>query len=160
MSKDAFRRGKGRFIRTVRVSDLKAIWEIEQVCFGPEVRFSFESFVEMALSHEYSGIVAEADGKVVAFAFLHLPKDAPRCTLVTVNVLPDYRREGMGRSLVRHLNDISRGLKKRYVELQVSVENEPALALYHSIGFEKVTLEKNFYPDGQDAWVMEKKLNE
>ena len=42
--------------------------------------------------------------------------------------------------------------------LEVRVTNEPAIALYKKLGFEITRTINGYYSDGEDAYVMTKKL--
>jgi len=49
-------------------------------------------------------------------------------------------------------------LRKEKVEriiLEVSEKNTPALRLYEKVGFKRVGMRKNYYPDGSNALLME-----
>ena len=49
-------------------------------------------------------------------------------------------------------------LGKTSIHLEVSVENERAIALYKHLGFEIKETIKTYYHSGDDAYVMEKDL--
>jgi ribosomal-protein-alanine N-acetyltransferase len=40
----------------------------------------------------------------------------------------------------------------------VRVSNEPAKSLYQKQGYKEVTVRKRYYPDGEDALIMQKNL--
>ncbi len=42
--------------------------------------------------------------------------------------------------------------------LEVRVGNAAAIALYRAFAFEQVTIRKRYYPDGEDALVMHRRL--
>jgi ribosomal-protein-alanine N-acetyltransferase len=44
------------------------------------------------------------------------------------------------------------------VYLEVRVSNKEAISLYKKLGFEEVRIVKEYYRDGEDAYVMVKKL--
>ncbi len=76
--------------------------------------------------------------------------------IVTFCVDPRYRREGRGKRLLR---EIIKSAQKDKCEifLEVAEENHGAQNLYSSLGFEKISIRKNYYklPDGpQDAIIM------
>lgn len=68
-------------------------------------------------------------------------------------VLPDCRGQGIGKLLLsRLLEEVMCDQCTSYLE--VKAKNEPAVALYMKLGFEKAGLRKKFYPDGSDALIM------
>lgn len=68
--------------------------------------------------------------------------------ILTLAVHPDFRRRGIGKSLVRSVQG------KGKVFLEVAVCNTPALALYVQCGFVKAGLRRGYYRDGSDAQVL------
>ena len=65
-----------------------------------------------------------------------------RATLWGLYVQPDARRKGWAQRLVGELLDRARDMRGlEQVELGVSVDNGPALALYSSLGFQKMGCE-------------------
>jgi ribosomal protein S18 acetylase RimI-like enzyme len=62
-----------------------------------------------------------------------------------VAVLPEYRRRGIARALVRHALGTIRGEGGRKIYLQVDAVNESALRMYREIGFEEI--------GGRIAWL-------
>ncbi|MGD1852288.1 MAG: GNAT family N-acetyltransferase [Cyanophyceae cyanobacterium] len=51
-------------------------------------------------------------------------------------VLPDYRRRGIGRSLLKHLEMEAQSMGATEISLQVYGHNAGAIALYQSLGYE------------------------
>ena len=49
-----------------------------------------------------------------------------------------------------------RGAARAYLEVRVS--NAAAIALYESRGYRKLHVRKRYYPDGEDAYAMSKRL--
>ncbi|MQR98049.1 GNAT family N-acetyltransferase [Gluconobacter aidae] len=68
--------------------------------------------------------------------------------ILTLAVHPDFRRRGIGKSLVQNV------LGKGKVFLEVSVCNIQAAALYEKCGFVKAGLRRGYYRDGSDAQVL------
>ncbi len=52
-----------------------------------------------------------------------------------IYVKPAYRRQGIGRSLMRVAEDQARANGDRQIGLQVFVSNQPAIALYQRLGY-------------------------
>lgn len=73
--------------------------------------------------------------------------------ILTLAVLPESRRSGVGAGLVQAALAFARRNGCRTVFLEVAEDNEPGKALYRRIGFQRVGLRPNYYegPDGQVA---------
>lgn len=84
-------------------------------------------------------LVAEVDGAVVGLAGLHISQGLRTRHLATVGINVDapWQGKGIGRKLLEQLLDIADNwLMLIRVELTVFAENEKAIALYKSLGFE------------------------
>ncbi|ADL18683.1 N-terminal acetyltransferase [Acidilobus saccharovorans 345-15] len=79
--------------------------------------------------------------------------------VISIAVLAEYRRKGVGSALMQEAINV---LKSKYdvdaIYLEVRVSNTPAINLYEKFGFEKVRIIKGYYRDGEDAYVMVKRL--
>lgn len=80
-------------------------------------------------------LVAIVDGAPVGLANLGLR--GTRSWLGGVGVIPSRRGEGIGELLTRGLLDRAKAAGARKMELEVIVENHPAIALYEKLGFER-----------------------
>jgi ribosomal-protein-alanine acetyltransferase len=110
-----------------------------------------------ALAAGYSAQVGERDGRIVAFGVMMLaPGEAQ---LLNLSVVPDARREGLGRELLgRFLADAMR-MGASQVFLEVRVGNTAGIALYEREGFVRVARRASYYPPSssgqrEDALVM------
>ncbi|MGH9686093.1 MAG: GNAT family N-acetyltransferase, partial [Candidatus Acidiferrales bacterium] len=78
--------------------------------------------------------------------------------IITMDVLSNYRRHGIGSMLLieaeRRL--ISAGV--RQVGLETATNNSPAIAFWQKHGYRKSGVRKNYYPGGRDAYTMAKRL--
>ncbi len=81
--------------------------------------------------------------------------------LVSIAVLKEYRGRGIGSALLR---ETIRAVREEYgaeaIYLEVRVSNYPAIRLYEKFGFRKVRIIRGYYRDGEDAYVMVKRLAE
>ena len=76
---------------------------------------------------------------------------------VSVTVGRAFWRLGIGRKAMEALIAFAKGCGLEVLQLEVRSDNVPAIALYESLGFEKLGLYKNFMKvNGQacDAWYM------
>jgi len=73
--------------------------------------------------------------------------------ILTLAVVPQSRRGGVGRALVREAATHAQGLGAGTLFLEVAKDNEAAQKLYSGLGFKPVGLRKAYF-DGKDAQVM------
>lgn len=139
-------------IRRMRAPDAPAVAEVEAACFAqPWTLKDFEH--EMRGNPVARYLVAEKDGRVVGFAGAHIILDEGHIT--NVAVLPEVRGQGLGRLLLRGLLQYAANLGARYLTLEVRESNAPAISLYQSFGFIKVSVRRRYYADnGEDALLM------
>jgi ribosomal-protein-alanine N-acetyltransferase len=75
--------------------------------------------------------------------------------VTTVAVHPDWRRQGIGRSLMLHLMTSALDDGMVYVTLEVRVSNAPARQLYRQLGFREAGSRRGYYADnGEDALIL------
>ncbi len=87
------------------------------------------------------GYVWRVNQRVVGNVSLYQGGAHPRLgrgwLIANVAVHPDYRRRGIARTLMEATLSLANQLRGRWVSLQVEADNEPAIALYHSLNFEQ-----------------------
>jgi [ribosomal protein S18]-alanine N-acetyltransferase len=69
----------------------------------------------------------------------------PECEILTVATAPSARRKGIGRGLLQHMLGKVRQAGAEDIHLEVATDNEAAIGLYHSLGFQKAGLRKAYY---------------
>lgn len=101
----------------------------------------------------YRDLTSIGPDPVVGYAGLWF--DGEVSQIMTVGVAAEHRGYGAGRLLIEALIDRSRELGAAAVLLEVAVNNEAALHLYGSLGFEQVGLRRRYYQPGDvDAYTM------
>jgi ribosomal protein S18 acetylase RimI-like enzyme len=83
-------------------------------------------------------VVRSTDGDFIAFVTWWVDDNSKTAVLEPVACLPEYRRRGIAkRALLHGLNELKRrGIKYAYVG--TSIDNDEALPLYRSVGFQKI----------------------
>lgn len=110
-----------------------------------------------AVAAGYSAQVGEREGRIVVFGVMMLaPGEAQ---VLNLSVVPDARREGLGRALLERFRDDALRCGAEQMFLEVRVSNAPAIALYASAGFTPVARRLAYYPavrgaPAEDALVM------
>jgi len=140
-------------IRRGRLGDLKAILSIERAAFG---RHALEpSTLFWLLLRRWPGfLIAEVSHHLAGYVITRLSPwrwGRRRGGITSLAVHPFHLRQGIGRSLMQTALEFLREARVKVVELEVSVENAPALALYRSLGFVSRETLPNYYGRGKDG---------
>ena len=78
----------------------------------------------------------------------------PEARLMTIAILPEFRRKGYGKTLLGALLRAAADAGCGYMELECRRNNLPARQMYETHGFIKVGVSKGYYTDtGEDAFV-------
>ncbi len=78
--------------------------------------------------------------------------------LTAIAVHPKYRRQGLGKSILKNLLNQAKLKGVIKATLEVSNTNDAAKALYKSMGFTTKGERKSYYQDGSDALLQWKDL--
>lgn len=115
-----------------------------------------------SLAGGYSTCVGEREYRILAYGVLMLaPGEAQ---ILNLSVVPDSRRQGLGRALLRRFVDDAVRSGAGQIFLEVRLSNVAAIGLYESEGFARVARRERYYPataqDGarEDALVMRRAL--
>lgn len=109
-----------------------------------------EEFLQARLDNNESIIfVAFWDGNPAGFTQLYPTYSSVRVVknwiLNDLFVENNYRKKGIGESLIKTAMDFARDNGSKYVELSTATDNFNAQALYEKIGFRKIGPEPGFY---------------
>lgn len=74
--------------------------------------------------------------------------------VVSVAVLPEHRRKGIGKALVEEAMNGVKIKKSDELYLEVRCSNREAIGLYEKLGFVIKQRLKAYYRDGEDAYLM------
>ena len=147
--------------RPMREADLASVAALEaQIHAAPWTIGNFRD----ALAAGYAARVGERDGRIVAYGVLMLgPGEAQ---ILNLSVVPEARRQGIGRELLRYFVDDARWLHAGQIFLEVRASNVAAIALYETEGFTPVARRLGYYPGvgvdapREDALVMRRALRD
>ena len=135
-------------------ADAERCAELESQLFDgddPWPAVAFER--ELASAHNHY-VGARTGGLLVGYAGIsRLGRKPPfEYEVHTIGVDPVYQGHGIGRRLLDELLTFARD---GVVYLEVRTDNEPAIALYRSVGFAQIGVRKRYYRiSGADAYTM------
>lgn len=142
-------------IRHAVLTDLGALTEVESACFSGDAWSP--ALVESELSGGTRSVLLACDDTgVLGYGSVGVVEDV--ADLQRIAILPDARRQGLGRELLEELLAKAAGLGATRILLEVAAANEPAIGLYESFGFASISRRRGYYADGSDALVMERAL--
>ena len=152
-------------LRCFQPRDLDAVIRINMTCL-PESYTPF-FYLQHYKNFPKAFYVAEVDGRVVGYVMSRVERGlsnhkplsvVKKGHIVSIAVLPEYRRRGIGRALMTHSLEGLREYGAEECYLEVRVSNTAAINLYKSLGFEMVRVVKRYYLDGEDAYIMSRRL--
>jgi len=152
-------------IRRFSPQDIDAVTEINKLCLPENYSASF--FLDIHKSFPEAFLMAEASGKTVGYIMCRIDhgfsdfrkfKLTKKGHIVSVAVIPEYRRLGVGTSLVVNAMKAVSNSEADECFLEVRVTNQNAINLYRKLGFNIARRASNYYFDGEDAYVMSRML--
>ena len=133
------------------------IAELEKVSFS--VPWSEDGLRSELANDTAHFLVASCENKVLGYIGVH--EICGEAYITNVAVLPEYRRLGIGETLI---DAATNGAKERncdFISLEVRISNVPAIELYKKEGYNIVGQRKNFYSNPtEDAYIMTRYLKE
>lgn len=138
-------------IRQFKTEDLSAISELEQLSFKDPFPSYFLS--QLAEANPSTFLVALMRDKIVGYAVIDRWPDQEH--LVSIAVLPESRKKGVGQALLSHLIE---KIEAGSLKLEVRRSNMAAIELYRKNGFARTGIAHSYYTDGEDAIQMEKTI--
>ncbi|WP_245526386.1 ribosomal protein S18-alanine N-acetyltransferase [Desulfurococcus mucosus] len=156
----------GYSIRNATSSDIDRVIEINMVALPEHYPRGF--FEELYEDYGKAFYVAEApSGEVVGYIMTRVEWKpgffhrflARSGHVVSIAVLSEHRGKSLGYALMAHaMRSMYYEYKCNETYLEVRVSNTPAISLYEKLGYSKVKVEKGYYLDGEDAYVMAREL--
>ncbi|AJJ10587.1 ribosomal-protein-alanine acetyltransferase [Yersinia rohdei] len=133
-------------------ADLAAAYQIEQASHA----FPWtEKTLASNQGERYLNYKLSVEEHMVGFAITQIVVD--EATLFNLAIDPKYQRQGYGRLLLEHVIEQLAARNIFTLWLEVRASNARAIALYESLGFNEVSVRRNYYPSAngrEDAIMM------
>ena len=154
-------------IRQFKEDDLDQVISINRECLPENYDRMF--FIELYKRFPQLFLVAEVNGRVAGYALCRMELGFPdlgslgfltkKGHIVSIAVLDEHRREGIGTRLMKQVINImvENGAGECYLEVRVT--NRGAIQMYEKLGFITNKRAPGYYRDGEDAFVMSSKLS-
>ena len=152
-------------LRKFKPDDLQDVMRINRVCLPENYTDMF--FIDLHERFPETFIVAEEKGELVGYIMSRIEVGLSNFGLgglvrkghvVSLAVMPQARRKGVASALINAAMEGMCNYKAKQIYLEVRVTNEAGVNLYKKVGLEITRTIPGYYSDGEDAYVMSKKL--
>ena len=152
-------------IRKFKEDDLQSVIDINRETL-PE-NYTDYFFLDLFERFPETFIVAEEGDKIVGYIMSRVEVGLSNFGLgglirkghvVSIAVRLMARRKGVAQALINTALEGMRSYKAKQCYLEVRVTNDAGARLYKKLGFEITRTIHGYYSDGEDAYVMSKKL--
>ena len=152
-------------LRKAKEEDINGVIHVNGEALPEHYTLSFYNSVLTTNPNTF--LVIDFNGKIVGyhmgrieygFSLKGKPQFIKKGHVISIAVLPEHRRKGLGTALIQMALDEfwKNGCQVSFLEVRVS--NEPAIEIYKKIGYNITERTRGYYNDGEDAYVMEKRL--
>ncbi len=147
--------------RRYRPDDFEQLYSIEEVCFQPPFRFGRRLMKSLIGNPQSATWIAEETDRMSGFAIVEFALEPKHETayIQTIEVLPQFRRQGVALELLRLLEESAVAVGAALIWLHVDAENDAAIRLYRSQGYELKGRHENYYARSRAAEVYAKPLS-
>jgi len=152
-------------LRKFEPDDLQDVMHINRVCLPENYTDTF--FMDLHERFPEAFIVAEEDHELIGYIMSRIEVGLSNFGLgglirkghvVSIAVMPQDRRKGVATALINAAMAGMYNYKAKQIYLEVRVTNEAGVNLYKKLGLEVMRTISGYYSDGEDAYVMSKKL--
>lgn len=137
-------------IERMRWPDIAQVATLDRTCFGADA-WSEEFFWSQMAVPGNQFWVARSDDRILGYVGLAV--SGPQADILTLASDPEYRGRGLGGRLLDVALDAAGVAGVEAMYLDVRDDNEPAIHLYTTRGFETINRRAGYYA-GADALIM------
>ncbi|HEX5422615.1 MAG TPA: N-acetyltransferase [Candidatus Acidoferrales bacterium] len=158
-------------LRNYRADDFDTLHRIDQSCYSSEIAYSraelrrYLAFpgancIVAEILNNNAGISGQRQGPIesliVGFCIsIHRGAEAH---IITMDVLKEWRRHGVGSTLLGEIEERLARAGVNHVELETATDNAPGIAFWRKNGYRPCGVKRGYYPRGVDAYAMVKAL--
>lgn len=140
--------------------DFDDLYAIEEVCFQHPQRFTRRYMRQLIASRDSATWIAEQNSTLAGFAILEWAQqlDGVVAYIATIEVLPKFRKQGVGAELLRRLEGSANAEQAIAIWLHVDMENAAAIHLYERLGYSNSGRAEHYYARNRSAAIYIKHL--
>ncbi len=107
------------------------------------VEFRDEDLLHVILEPSAFTEVLEMDGKIIAYYSVDTRNDG--LFINSIQVMRAFQGQGLGREMMRRVEDLAKARKLRAIELWVQTTNRSAMEFYRHMGYRMISRQGNNY---------------
>ncbi len=142
-------------IRKAHSDDLDRVAEITKDSF-PDI-WTKLYFEKLYRQYSETFFVAEINREVVGYVLGYL-KSEKLGWVKAVAVSPDFRGQGIGNEMINFITHRLGEMGAENIGLRIRISNQASISFYRKLGFKIAGTDKSYFPNGEDAYILEKKL--
>ncbi|MEX0619001.1 MAG: GNAT family N-acetyltransferase/peptidase C39 family protein [Pseudohongiellaceae bacterium] len=150
-------KGKDVRIRRATASDWEALVRLEATTFDTD-RLSPRQMKTWLKRENCVFLVAVRDAEVLGYVLVLLHRGTRLSRVYSLAVHTNARGHGLGRRLLSRAEVLASQNGRLFMRLEVAVDNQPAVALYKSMGYVAFGTYQNYYEDHRPALRMQKRI--
>jgi ribosomal-protein-alanine N-acetyltransferase len=144
-----------------RNQNLAHFHTLDRICFPPDIAYSPDDLEYLLESSRcFNWVIEDGAGALIGFIIVErgTRRGGPRGHVITIDVAPEARRQGVGRMLLEAAERQFRKEGATLLLLEVAEDNLAAQAFYKKFGFLEIGRIPKYYAGRLAARVMEKAL--
>lgn len=142
-------------IREMTKDDLSQVMQIEEACFNAP--WTLSEYEYELLENPFSKLfVYEEEGIIAGMFDVWITFEIAQ--IANIATSPTFQRQGIGQKMMDELIAYCEEKACENITLEVRVSNEKAINFYQKNDFVICHVRKNYYEDGEDAYLMMKEL--
>ncbi|MCH8538100.1 MAG: GNAT family N-acetyltransferase/peptidase C39 family protein [Alkalimonas sp.] len=149
--------GSELLVRSAELADLTALLQLEQACFASD-RLSRRSFRHFILDKRSDIQLLVKHDAIVGYFLVLYRRGTSLARLYSLAVLPSERKQGYAQKLLNEAEAAARQRRCVFLRLEVRLDNQAAIQLYRSQGYQDFDVKHDFYEDHSDALCMQKRV--
>jgi ribosomal-protein-alanine N-acetyltransferase len=140
-------------------ADFESLYIIDQACYPRGIAYSRATLREFLQLPGADCLVARVDRNRSAIAgFIIAESEGDEARIITIDVLAEHRRAGVGTALLRTSEERLAASGVRRIELETATSNVAGVAFWERHGYRKFGILRGYYLGRLDAWKMRKTL--
>ncbi len=137
-------------------ADLSKVVDLENICF-PKGGWTLAQFRYELLENPFSNLLVFEENQAI-IGYIDWWITYEQAQLADIAVCPTNRKQGVGQQLLNKALQEAIEEECENMTLEVRISNKRAIQFYEKNGFITVNTRKNYYKDGENAYLMIKPL--